>query len=157
MGKQETCMSGNKVSRRDRLALAAGAAALPAFAQRAWPNKAVRIVVPFAAAGTTDILARAIAPELTKAFGQAFYIDNRAGAGGNVGSELVAHSAPDGYTLLMGTVGTHAINSSLYKKLPYDAVKDFVPITMVAGVPNVMEMPAEKAKQMGINNVRAFI
>src|SRR3569832_2624389 len=122
MGKQETAISGNKVSRRDILAIAASAAALPSFAQSNWPNKAVRIVVPFAAAGTTDILARAIAPELTTAFGQAFYVDNRAGAGGNVGSEAVAHAAPDGYTLLMGTVGTHAINSSLYAKLPYDPV-----------------------------------
>jgi tripartite-type tricarboxylate transporter receptor subunit TctC len=141
-----------------RAALGAlAAAALPAFAQTPWPSKPVRIVVPFAAAGTTDILARAIAPELTKAFGQSFYVDNRAGAGGNVGSEMVAHSPPDGYTLLMGTVGTHAINASLYDKLPYDPVKDFVPITMVAGVPNVMEMQTEKARQLGIANVRDFI
>jgi tripartite-type tricarboxylate transporter receptor subunit TctC len=149
-------MDNNKVSRRVVLGAAAALAA-PAFAQGAWPTKPVRIVVPFAAAGTTDILARAVAPELTKAFGQSFYVENRAGAGGNVGSEVVAHSAPDGYTLLMGTVGTHAINASLYDKLPFDPVKDFVPITMVAGVPNVMEMPTEKAKQLGINNVKDFI
>jgi tripartite-type tricarboxylate transporter receptor subunit TctC len=131
--------------------------ALPAFAQSSWPSRPVRIVVPFAAGGTTDILARAIAPELSKAFGQQFIVDNRAGAGGNVGAEIVAHSPPDGYTLLMGTVGTHGINRALYAKLPYDPIKDFAPITMVAGVPNVMEMPAEKARQMGINNVRDFI
>jgi tripartite-type tricarboxylate transporter receptor subunit TctC len=117
----------------------------------------VRIVVPFAAGGTTDILARAIAPELSKAFGQQFIVDNRAGAGGNVGAEIVAHSPPDGYTLLMGTVGTHGINKALYDKLPYDPIKDFTPITMVAGVPNVMEMPVQKAKEYGINNVRDFI
>ncbi|MBG9389398.1 Bug family tripartite tricarboxylate transporter substrate binding protein [Caenimonas aquaedulcis] len=140
-------------------ALASGAAslALPSLAQGAWPNKPVRIVVPFAAGGTTDILARAVAPELSKAFGQQFIVDNRAGAGGNVGADIVAKSAPDGYTLLMGTVGTHGINRALYDKLPYDPIKDFAPITMVAGVPNVMEMQTEKAKALGINNVRDFI
>jgi tripartite-type tricarboxylate transporter receptor subunit TctC len=133
------------------------AAALPAAAQGAWPNKPVRIVVPFAAGGTTDILARAIAPELSKAFGQQFIVDNRAGAGGNVGAEIVAKSAPDGYTLLMGTVGTHGINRALYEKMPYDPIKDFAPITLVAGVPNVMVMQTEKARSMGINNVADFI
>ncbi len=147
------------ISRRDfALALgAAAAAAAPAFAQSAWPNKPVRIVVPFAAGGTTDLLARAIAPELSRAFGQQFIVDNRAGAGGNVGAEIVAKSAADGYTLLMGTVGTHGINRALYEKLPYDPIKDFSPITMVAGVPNVMEMQTEKARALGINNVRDFI
>ena len=92
----------------------------PAAAQGAWPSKPVRIVVPFAAGGTTDILARALAPELSKAFGQQFVVDNRAGAGGNIGADIVAKSAPDGYTLLMGTVGTHGINKSLYTKMPFD-------------------------------------
>src|SRR5215208_1123608 len=131
--------------------------ALPAIAQSHWPNKPVRIVVPFAAGGTTDILARAIAPELSKAFGQQFVVDNRAGAGGNVGAEIVAKSPGDGYTLLMGTVGTHGINRALYEKLPYDPVKDFVPVTLVAGVPNVMVMQTEKARTMGINSVADFI
>lgn len=126
-------------------------------AQTAWPTKPVRIVVPFAPGGTTDLLARAIAPDLSKVFGQPFIVDNRAGAGGNVGAEAVAKSPGDGYTLLMGTVGTHGINTSLYSKLPYDPVKDFVPITLVAGVPNVMVMNAEKAKTLGIQNVRDFI
>ena len=132
-------------------------AALPAAAQSHWPTKPVRIVVPFAAGGTTDILARAIAPELSKAFGQQFIVDNRAGAGGNVGAEIVAKSPGDGYTLLMGTVGTHGINRALYDKLPYDPIKDFVPITLVAGVPNVMVMQTEKARTMGINSVADFI
>jgi tripartite-type tricarboxylate transporter receptor subunit TctC len=132
-------------------------ASLPVAAQAHWPTKPVRIVVPFAAGGTTDILARAIAPELSRAFGQQFIVDNRGGAGGNVGAELVAKSPGDGYTLLMGTVGTHGINRALYDKLPYDPIKDFVPITMVAGVPNVMEMQTEKARALGINNVRDFI
>jgi tripartite-type tricarboxylate transporter receptor subunit TctC len=123
-------------------ALAAGMAlcALTASAQAPYPNRPVRIVVPFAAGGTTDILARALAQKLTEALGQSFIVDNRPGAGGNIGAELVAKSAPDGYTLLMGTVGTHAINPSLYKVMPYDHVKDFAPVVLVAGVPNVLEV-----------------
>ena len=148
---------------RRRLVLRAAAlaviavAALPAGAQSAWPSKPVKIVVPFAAGGTTDILARAIAPELSKAFGQQFIVDNRGGAGGNVGTEIVAKSPADGYTLLMGTVGTHGINRALYGKLPFDPIKDFAPITMVAGVPNVMVMQTEKARALGINSVPDFI
>ena len=134
------------------------AASLPATAlsQAAWPNKPVKIVVPFAPGGTTDILARAVAPELAKAFGQSFVIENKGGAGGNIGTEMVARAAPDGYTLLMGTVGTHGINKSLYAKLSYDPQKDFAPITLVAGVPNVMVMNAEKAKTLGIHTVPVF-
>ena len=139
------------------LALGLGATGA-AYAQASpWPAKPVRIVVPFAAGGTTDILARAIAPELGKAFGQQFIVDNRGGAGGNIGAELVARSAPDGYTLLMGTVGTHGINRALYKQLPYDPIKDFAPVTLVASVPNVMAMNTEKARSLGINNVQDFI
>ncbi len=134
-----------------------GLAAGPASAQGSWPTKPVRIVVPFAAGGTTDLLARAMAPELSKAFGQQFIVDNRAGAGGNVGADIVAHSPGDGYTLLMGTVGTHGINRALYAKLPYDPIKDFAPITLVAGVPNVMVMQTEKARSLGINTVADFV
>ena len=150
----------DRPTRRAALAVATSIislAALPAAAQGTWPTKPVRIVVPFAAGGTTDILARAIGPELSKAFGQQFIVDNRAGAGGNVGAEIVAKSAPDGYTLLMGTVGTHGINRALYDKLPYDPIKDFAPVTLVAGVPNVMVMQTEKARAMGINTVADFI
>ena len=139
------------------VSLAALALALPASAQSGWPNKPVRIVVPFAPGGTTDLLARALAPEFSKAFGQQFVVENRAGAGGNIGADVVAKSAPDGYTLLMGTVGTHGINKSLYSKMPYDPQKDFAPITLVAGVPNVMVMNAEKANARGINSVQDFI
>ncbi len=138
-------------------ALSLAALSLPVAAQNAWPTKPVRIVVPFAAGGTTDILARAVAPELTKAFGQSFIIDNKGGAGGNLGADLVAKSAPDGYNIVMGTVGTHGINKALYDKMPFDPVKDFAPITLVAGVPNVMVVNAEKAKALGINNVADFI
>ncbi len=139
------------------MAASAAVASVPAFAQGAWPAKPVRIVVPFPAGGTTDILARAIAPELSRAFGQQFIVDNRAGAGGNVGAEIVAKSPGDGYTLLMGTVGTHGINRALYKKLAYDPIKDFAPVTLVAGVPNVMVMQTEKARALGINSVPDFI
>ena len=128
-----------------------------AQAQTAWPSKPVKIVVPFAPGGTTDLLARAVAPELSRAFGQQFVVENRAGAGGNVGAEAVSKSAPDGYTILMGTVGTHGINRALYPKLPYDPFKDFAPITLVAAVPNVMVVNADKAKALNINNVSDFI
>ena len=137
------------------IALAAGA---PVAAQSgAWPTKPVRIVVPFAAGGTTDILAREIAPELQKAFGQPFIVDNRPGAGGNVGADAVAKSAPDGYTLLMGTVGTQSINPSLYPKMPYDAAKDFAPITLVAGVPNVVVLNPQKAAERKITDVPSLV
>ncbi|PLC03862.1 MFS transporter [Variovorax sp. RO1] len=155
--------SSSATSPARRFALVATAAATlallggAAHAQATWPTKPVRIVVPFAAGGTTDILARAVAPELSKAFGQQFIVDNRAGAGGNVGAEIVARSANDGYTLLMGTVGTHGINRALYPKLPFDPIKDFVPVTLVAAVPNVMEMNAETAKKLNIRNVQDFI
>jgi tripartite-type tricarboxylate transporter receptor subunit TctC len=144
-----------------RLALGALAAAAllaqPALAQTQWPTKPVRIVVPFAPGGTTDILARAVAPELSKAFGQQFIVENRAGAGGNIGADVVAKAAPDGYTLLMGTVGTQSINKWLYTRMPFDPQKDFTPITLVAGVPNVMVVPADKARANGINTVADFI
>lgn len=132
-------------------------AAAPATAQTSWPTKPVKIVVPFAPGGTTDILARAVAPELSKALGQPFIVENRAGAGGNIGADLVAKSAPDGYTVLMGTVGTHGINKALYTRLAYDPQKDFAPITLVAGVPNVMVMNTETAKTLGIHSVPDFI
>ena len=128
-----------------------------AAAQSVWPGKPVRIVVPFAPGGTTDIQARAMAPELTKAFGQPFVVENRAGAGGNIGADLVAKSPADGYTLLMGTVGTHGINKALYSKMAFDSQKDFAPITLVAGVPNVMVMNADKAKALTIQTVPDFI
>jgi tripartite-type tricarboxylate transporter receptor subunit TctC len=140
-------------------ALGATALMLPGLvaAQGAWPSKPVRIVVPFAPGGTTDILARVLAPELTKALGQPFVVDNRGGAGGNIGADMVAKSAGDGYTLLMGTVGTHGINKSLYASLPYDPQKDFAPITLVAGVPNVMVMNTKRAQELGIQSVPDFV
>jgi tripartite-type tricarboxylate transporter receptor subunit TctC len=154
-------MHNNTIPRRLALGALAGAAMLlatgNASAQGTWPTKPVRIVVPFAPGGTTDILARAMAAELTKAYGQQFLVDNRSGAGGNIGADIVAKAAPDGYTLLMGTVGTQSINKWLYSKMPFDPQKDFTPITLVAAVPNVMVVNAEKAKAAGINNVADFI
>lgn len=122
-----------------------------------YPTKPIRLVVPFPPGGTTDILARAVGGELTKAWGQQVIIDNRPGAGGNIGSEIVAKSAPDGYTLLMGTVGTHAINQSLYSKLPYDPIKDFAPVTLVAAVPNVLVVNTALAEKNKITDVKSFV
>jgi tripartite-type tricarboxylate transporter receptor subunit TctC len=143
---------------RRHLLLSAGLfPATTLWAQPGWPAKPVRIVVPFAAGGTTDILARALAPELGKAFGQTFIVDNKPGAGGNVGADAVAKSPPDGYNLLMGTVGTHAINAALYPKMPFDPVRDFVPVTLVAGVPNVLVINPAKAAADKIANVADLI
>ena len=140
-------MKGIPMTARRTILILAALWPLAAPAQPVWPSKPVRIVVPFAAGGTTDILARALAPELQKAFGQAFVVDNKPGAGGNSGAAEVAKAAPDGHTFLMGTVGTHAINASLYTKMPYDHVKDFVPVTLVAGVPNVLVLNPANAQK----------
>jgi tripartite-type tricarboxylate transporter receptor subunit TctC len=96
------------------------------------------MVVAFPAAGTTDILARLIGQKLTDKFKQTVVVENRPGAGGNIGTAFVAKAPPDGYTIMMGTIGTQSINPSLYKKMPYDAAKDFVPITRAAMVPNLL-------------------
>ena len=117
------------------LAVVAGGASAQNF-----PTRPIRLVVPFPAGGTTDILAREVGQRLSVTLGQPVVIDNRPGAAGNIGSDLVAKSAPDGYTLLMCTVSTHAINPNLYAKLPYDHVRDFAPVILVAGVPNVLEV-----------------
>ena len=129
-----------------------GALSLSAAAFAQYPNKPIKIIVPFLAGGTTDIMARAVAADLQKAFGQAVVVENRAGAGGNIGADAVAKSAPDGYTFLMGTVGTHAINMALYTKMPYDAVKDFAPVSLVAAVPNILvatpSFPVNSVKEL---------
>jgi tripartite-type tricarboxylate transporter receptor subunit TctC len=133
-------------------ALATFAVVHGAIAQAQYPDKPIKIVVPFTAGGTTDILARAVGAEMQKAFNQTVVIENKPGAGGNIGADSVAKSAADGYTLLMGTVGTHGINVSLYPKMPYDAVKDFAPVSLVAGVPNVLvaapSFPANSVKDV---------
>ena len=127
------------------------------FAQTAWPTKPIKIIVPFVAGGPSDVLGRAMALELANAFGQPFIVDNRAGGGGNIGADVVAKSPNDGYTLVLATVGTHAINKSLYSSLPYDPQKDFAPISLVAELSNVMVVNAKNANDRGINNVADFI
>jgi tripartite-type tricarboxylate transporter receptor subunit TctC len=125
-----------------------------------FPTKPIKIVVPFAAAGTTDILARAVAAELQKNNGWNVIVENRPGAGGNIGADIVAKAPGDGYTLLMGTVGTHGINQALYAKsggLPYDPIKDFAPVTLVAPVPNVLVVNPAFAQKNNINSVNDLI
>jgi tripartite-type tricarboxylate transporter receptor subunit TctC len=119
------------------LASVAGLAPDAGHAQ-AYPTRTIRLVVPFPPGGSLDVVARAIGQKLTEAWGQPVVIDNRPGAGGNIGADLVAKSAPDGYTILEGALSTHAVNASLYRKLPYDPIKDFAPITLVAITPNVL-------------------
>lgn len=124
-----------------RTALSAlAASSLPAWAQSpAWPKaKPITYVVPFTAGGSTDVVGRLIAQKLQESLGQAVIVENRPGQGGSIGATHVARSAPDGYTLIGGTISTHAINRSLYKALPYDPVKDFEPVSLVAFLPNVL-------------------
>jgi tripartite-type tricarboxylate transporter receptor subunit TctC len=114
-----------------------------------WPAKPVRLVVPFTPGGSTDILGRAIAQKLQEAFGQPFVVENKPGAGGSIGATEVARAAPDGYTLLMGHIGTLAINPSLYRNLPYDPLSSFTPVALVARVPNVLVVnPAVPARSV---------
>ena len=117
-----------------------------------YPSKPIRVVVPYPPGGTPDILIRELAPKLTAALGQQIIVDNRPGAGGNIGSEVVAKAAPDGYTLVMGTTATHSINQSLYKKLAYDPLKDFVAVALIATMPNVLvvnnDFPVKNVKEL---------
>ena len=128
-------------------------AALSATAQaQTWPSKPIRYIVPFAAGGTTDILARTIAEKLSIALGQPVVVENKPGAGGGVGAAETAKAPPDGYTVMGGTISTHAINATLYSNLPYDPVKDFVAITLIARVPNMLvinnDIPAKDVAEL---------
>ena len=125
-----------------RLAAAAFALATASAACAQYPTKPIKLIVPFPPAGSTDISARALAGKLGERLGQPVIIENKPGAGGNIGSDVVAKAAPDGYTLVVGTVGTHAINSSLYSKMPYDPIKDFAPVVLLSTTPNVLVVPA---------------
>ena len=146
-----------RVSMWRLLAAAALASSLLTAHAQSWPSKPVRIIVPFPPGGTTDIVARSLGAELQKMWQQPVVVENRAGAGGNVGAEAVAKSPNDGYTLLMGTVGTHSINAALFaqsgNKMPFDPVKDFAPITLAAGVPNVMVVNSK----IPVTSVNEFI
>jgi tripartite-type tricarboxylate transporter receptor subunit TctC len=123
-----------------------------AFAQN-YPAKPVQIVVPFPAGGAIDLIARTLGQKLNEEWGQAFIIDNKAGAAGAIGSQHVARATPDGYTLLLGSTTTHGINPSLYDKLPYDAVKDFAPVSLLATVPHVLIVNPS----LPVNNLQEFI
>ncbi len=123
-------------------ALAAVALAAATLASAQYPNKPIKMLVPFPPAGSTDISARAVAGKLGERLGQPVVIENKPGAGGNIGTDLAAKSPPDGYTLVVGTVGTHAINASLYSKLPYDNIRDFAPVILLSTTPNVLVVPA---------------
>jgi tripartite-type tricarboxylate transporter receptor subunit TctC len=135
-----------------KLALAAVIAALPvvAFAQT-WPDKAVRVIVPFAAAGPTDVIARLLAQKLSESLGQQFYVENVAGGGGNTGTGQAAKAAADGYTVLVLSTG-FIINPNLYARVPYDPFKDFAPVTLVAASPNILtvhpSVPAKTVKEL---------
>ena len=140
---------------RALVAASALLAALPALAQTAapWPSKPIRYIVPFAPGGTTDILARVVGEKLGAALGQTIVIENKAGQGGSAGSTELARAAPDGYTIGGGTISSHAINASLYDKLPYDPATSFEPITLYATQPNMLLVhPSVPA-----NNVRELI
>ena len=136
---------------RALLGIAALAPWQAALAQ-AWPNKPVRIVVPFAAGGTTDVVARIVGQKLGEAWNQSVVIENRGGAGGNIGADVVAKSAPDGYTILMTSGSIFTVNPSLYKKMPFDAQKDFIAVTNVAMGPMLVvthpSVPANNIKEL---------
>lgn len=124
------------------ITLAVASASGTAAAQGKWPSKPITYIVPFPAGGTTDILARLISQKLGPALGTTVIVENRAGAGGNIGSDFVAKAAPDGYTILGGTISSHAINVSLYPKLPYDPVKSFAPVALIGTNANVLVVGA---------------
>lgn len=133
--------------------LAASVLSLPVQAATAFPTKPIRIIVAYTPAGTTDILARAVGQKMSEAWGQPVIIDNRPGANGNIGTEVAARAVPDGHSLVMATAGTHGINVSLYRKLNWHPVKDFVPVSLTAMVPNIMVVN----NSLPVKNVKEFI
>ncbi|CAG2152145.1 Bug family tripartite tricarboxylate transporter substrate binding protein [Cupriavidus numazuensis] len=139
-----------RVSSVAAVALAAAAVfSAPAVQAQAYPNKPIRMVVGFPSGGAPDTLARIVSEKISPAWGQPVVVDNKPGAGGNIGAEAVAHAPADGYTLAMGTVGTHSINGALYSKMPYNMVKDFTPVILVATTPNVLVVhPSVPAKNV---------
>ena len=144
-------MRGSRLGRRLAAAALLALAALPALGQ-SWPAKPVRIVVPYPPGGPVDISARLIAPRLQEALGQPFLVENKPGAGGNIGADFVAKSAPDGTTIGMGAIATHAINPALMASVPYDPIKDFRHLALVVQVPNVLivntELPVKSVPEL---------
>ena len=134
------------------LAVLAMAGTAPAQAQESFPDKPIRLVVPFAAGGSTDLVARVVAQAMGDRLGQQMVVENRGGAGGNLGATAVAEADPDGYTILMGTIATHALSASLYAEPPFDPEKDFAPIVLLVTVPNVLtvnkDYPVKTVKEL---------
>ena len=142
--------------RRSLMAAAiASTTALPAFAQDAWPSRPITLMGGFPNGAGTDIYARRLAEPLSRALGQPVVVDNRTGAGGNIGSDLVAKARPDGYTFYFGTAGTHAINAALYRSLPFDVVRDFTPVVLLGDVPNVLIVNPER--RANLNSCQAVL
>ena len=134
----------------------ATAAQTAAPAPAGWPGKPIRLVVPFPAGGSVDSTSRALAQKLTEQLGQPVIVDNRPGAGGNIGMDVVAKSPPDGYTLGMGALSTHAVNPALFAKTPFDAVKDFAPVSLVVVTPNVLVINPQVLPASDVTGIAAF-
>ena len=139
------------------LAAAPAALAQATTPGQAYPARMIRFIVPYPAGGPLDAIARMLAEKMREGMGQQVIVENKPGAGGNLGADMVAKSAPDGYTIVMGAVATHAINPSLFAKMPYDAVRDFAPVSLVASVPNVLVMNPETASRHGITSVADLV
>ena len=132
-------------------------AAAPIAMAQAYPSKMIRFVVPYPPGGPLDAIARLLAEKMREGLGQQIIVENKPGAGGNLGADFVAKSAPDGYTIVMGAVATHAINPSLFAKMPYDPVRDFTPVSLVASVPNVLVINPEVAARHGIGTLGELV
>lgn len=150
--------SGTVIALGERsLVMTSGNALAQSAQQHNWPGKAIKIVVPYPPGGPLDQIARALAERMRESLGQAVVVENRAGAGGNIGADYVAKAQADGHTLVIGAVATHAINPFLYARMPYDANRDFAPIGMIAMVPNVLVMTAEVAQRLGISKLSDLV
>lgn len=150
--------SGTVIALGERsLVMTSGNALAQSAQQHNWPGKAIKIVVPYPPGGPLDQIARALAERMRESLGQAVVVENRAGAGGNIGADYVAKAQADGHTLVIGAVATHAINPFLYARMPYDANRDFAPIGMIAMVPNVLVMTAEAAQRLGISRLSDLV
>ena len=139
-----------------RRAFVAAAVLSPGAALFAQTARPIRLIVPYPAGGPLDVMARALAERVKDSIGNVI-VENRPGAGGNIGADLAAKATPDGSTLVMGAVATHAINPWLYAKIPYDPIRDFTPITLVAQVPNVLVMNVDSAQRLGISSLRDLV
>lgn len=124
---------------------------------QSYPTRMIRFVVPYPAGGPLDSIARMLSEKMRESMGQQVIVENKPGAGGNLGADTVAKAPPDGYTIVMGAVATHAINPTLFARMPYDAVRDFAPVTLVASVPNVLVLNPETASRYGITSVADLV